>query len=412
QRLRQVHPAALAGAPAQTPGRHGLPGRQGHPPPTRQGRGDPAGPAAAVRGRPRRHLRVRPGPPRALPAPVGPVPVERGGRAERGTRPGGHPHDRARAPARRRALRRPAPARVGGDGPGAGEPGAAAGRADDLSGRLPPDRAAGPVRRSQPGRRAHPRRDPPRHQPRRPVRRTPGRDVARTHRGAGRTGRRAHPRTPRGGLRHRRCRHRGPRQRRAPGHHQTPRRRRRGTAPIAKGRTTMKARHMRTVLGSGLALLALTAAAACGSTVEADAEVETRTVTDATGTEVEVPVDPQRVVTLHYAATQPMLDLGLMPVGQGTFEEGIIPEDIEAEVEAVPVVTDGIEPRLEEIAGLDPDLILAPNVYEDDVLEQLRAVTAVYTFTLRGGDRAEWTQRTEEVADALNRTGMVAELEE
>lgn len=174
----------------------------------------------------------------------------------------------------------------------------------------------------------------------------------------------------------------------------------------------MKARHMRTVLGSGLALLALTAAAACGSTVEADAEVETRTVTDATGTEVEVPADPRRVVTLHYAATQPVLDLGVTPVGQGTFEEGIIPEDIEAEVEAVPVVTDGIEPRLEEIAGLDPDLILAPNVYEDDVLEQLRAVTAVYTFTLRGGDRAEWTQRTEEVADALNRTGMVAELEE
>lgn len=173
----------------------------------------------------------------------------------------------------------------------------------------------------------------------------------------------------------------------------------------------MKASHMRTALGTGLALLALTAAAACGGGAAAP-EAETRTVTDATGTEVAVPVDPQRVVTLHYAATQPVLDLGLMPVGQGTFEDGIIPEDIEAEVEAVPVVTDAVEPRLEEIAELDPDLILAPNVYEDDVLEQLRTITSVYTFTLRGGDRAEWTQRTEEIADALNRTGMVAELDE
>lgn len=173
----------------------------------------------------------------------------------------------------------------------------------------------------------------------------------------------------------------------------------------------MKASHMRTVLGTGLALLALTAAAACGSTAATESEVETRTVTDATGTEVEVPVAPQRVVTLHYAATQPVLDLGLMPVGQGTFEEGIIPEDIEAEVEAVPVVTDSIEPRFEEIVELDPDLILAPNVYEDDVLEQLQTITSVYTFTLRGGDRAEWTQRTEEIADALNRTDMIAELD-
>ncbi|HEU5127695.1 MAG TPA: ABC transporter substrate-binding protein [Glycomyces sp.] len=173
----------------------------------------------------------------------------------------------------------------------------------------------------------------------------------------------------------------------------------------------MKASHMRTALGTGLALLALTAAAACGGGA-AEPEAETRTVTDATGTEVAVPVDPQRVVTLHYAATQPVLDLGLMPVGQGTFEDGIIPEDIEAEVEAVPVVTDAVEPRLEEIAELDPDLILAPNVYEDDVLEQLRTITSVYTFTLRGGDRAEWMQRTEEIADALNRTGMVAELDE
>ncbi|MFF0108182.1 ABC transporter substrate-binding protein [Streptomyces hirsutus] len=133
----------------------------------------------------------------------------------------------------------------------------------------------------------------------------------------------------------------------------------------------------------------------------AAAESGTRTVTDATGAEVEIPATPKRVVTTHYAATQPVLDLGFTPVGQASFEPGIIPEDILDKVEAVPVVTAQGEPDLEKIAGAEPDLIFAPNVYEEEVVEQLKEVAPVYLFTLRGGDRAKWTQRTDEVADAL-----------
>lgn len=130
----------------------------------------------------------------------------------------------------------------------------------------------------------------------------------------------------------------------------------------------------------------------------------TRIVTDATGTEVEVPVNPVKVVTLHYAATQPMYDLGLMPVGQGDVNEAIVPEDVWPELSNVPVVTNLGEPQLEDIALLEPDLILAPNTTEDDVLEHLRSTAPVYTFTLRGGDRANWQQRTVEIADAVNRS--------
>lgn len=140
------------------------------------------------------------------------------------------------------------------------------------------------------------------------------------------------------------------------------------------------------------------------------AETGTRTVTDATGNEVEVPAAPQRVVTTHYAATQSVYDLDVPLVGQGTFEPNIIPEENAEEVEAVPVVTSGQEVDVEQVAGLEPDLILAPNITEEDVLAQLRDVAPVYVFTLRGGDRADWQQRVEEVADALNRTDRVAEL--
>lgn len=137
----------------------------------------------------------------------------------------------------------------------------------------------------------------------------------------------------------------------------------------------------------------------------------TRTVVDATGTEVEVPANPEHVITLHYAATQPMYDLGLMPVGQGEFNDGIIPEDVLPELSNVPVVTEQGEPQLEDIALLEPDLILAPNTTADDVLEHLRSTAPVYVFTLRGGDRANWPQRTEEVADAINRTDGLDQLQ-
>lgn len=170
---------------------------------------------------------------------------------------------------------------------------------------------------------------------------------------------------------------------------------------------------------SGVLLAAVVLAAVssgCGSSESGSSAAsgnstdETRVVTDAAGDKVEVPADPQRIVTLHYAATQPLLDLDVMPVGQGSFEEGILPEDLVADVEEIPVVTDQSEPQLEEIAELDPDLILAPNVYDDEVMEKLEALSPVYTFTLRGGDRANWQQRTEEVAEAINRPAKADEL--
>lgn len=188
-----------------------------------------------------------------------------------------------------------------------------------------------------------------------------------------------------------------------------------------KGQVTMQISHRTAALAAGVAILGL-ATAGCSDSSQPDTTAgaddsaadesgaQTRTVTDAAGEEVTVPADPERIVTLHYAATQPLYDLGVMPVGQGTFEPGIIPAEIEDELEAVPVVTEQVEPKLEEIAALEPDLILAPNIYEDDVVQQLEDMAAVYTFTLRGGDRADWTQRTEEVADAINETDQLDEL--
>lgn len=136
----------------------------------------------------------------------------------------------------------------------------------------------------------------------------------------------------------------------------------------------------------------------------------TRTVTDATGAAVEVPADPQRVVTLHYAATQAMLDLGAIPVGMGNVPEPVVPVDQWAKIKDIPQIKT-TEPDIEAIAALEPDLILLHNAAEEDVAAQLAKIAPVYKFTLRGGKRAEWDSRVKEVADALNRSEALTALQ-
>ena len=94
------------------------------------------------------------------------------------------------------------------------------------------------------------------------------------------------------------------------------------------------------------------------------AQGDTRTVTDYEGNEVEVPSDPQRVVTLHFAATEALVDLGLAPVGQGGYTEGLLPSEKAKDIENVPQVSEREGIELEAIAALEPDLILVPNYVE------------------------------------------------
>ncbi|WP_172172976.1 ABC transporter substrate-binding protein [Brevibacterium sp. CT2-23B] len=159
---------------------------------------------------------------------------------------------------------------------------------------------------------------------------------------------------------------------------------------------------------TGLALLA----GCAGGSEEANqgAASETRTVTDATGAEVEVPAAPKAVATLHYAATETLMDLDAPPVAQGEYQDPAVPEEWLDELEGIPTVSQQ-EPDLEKLAEAEPDLILSPNIFEPEMIEQLEEIAPVYQFTLRGGDRANWQQRVGEVADAVNKTDQLDELD-
>lgn len=168
----------------------------------------------------------------------------------------------------------------------------------------------------------------------------------------------------------------------------------------------MNARRTRGVLAAVVALGLVLAGCASGDGAGgAQPAGPTRTVTDYTGAPVTVPVRPQRVVTLHYAATAPTVDLGLLPVGQAEVTPNLVPEAVASTLAPVPVVTARFEPRIEQVALLEPDLILAPSYLKDDVLTQLRAIAPVYVFSLRArpGEQADFADKEAAFADLLGR---------
>lgn len=174
----------------------------------------------------------------------------------------------------------------------------------------------------------------------------------------------------------------------------------------------------RTLLATLGALPAAGLLAGCSAdeTANLSATSATRSVTDASGASVQVPANPSKVVVLHYAGTQAMMDLGLNPIGTGPAGqhgddgEPYVPPELWARLKDVPIVVDQGTPQIETIAAMEPDLILAPNITKPEMATQLQALAPVFQFTLRGGRRKDWQGRVEEVADALNQTDRFEQL--
>lgn len=190
-----------------------------------------------------------------------------------------------------------------------------------------------------------------------------------------------------------------------------------------------------------LTLMALPAAAlavaltACGTggegTTAPAADTGPRTVTHARGV-TEVPVDPQRIVVLEPVQLDTAVALGDIPVGAAVLSvPNGVPAYLGAEAAGVKTVGTVAEPSLEQIAALDPDLILgtesrhgalydrlatiAPTVFmasqadpwQDNVLLVGRALGAeAQAQALLDGYRA----RCAEIADTYDTAGMTAQL--
>lgn len=143
---------------------------------------------------------------------------------------------------------------------------------------------------------------------------------------------------------------------------------------------------------------------------QSDETAEERVVEDSTGA-IRVPAEVERVVTVHHIATQPLVNLGVVPVGRGAVNEpDVAPETWEL-LEEVPVVSDGTDPEVEQIAALEPDLIISHNRVDEGVARNLGEIAPVLTLDIAGPGRADWRGRVELVARATGNEDVYAQLE-
>jgi len=145
------------------------------------------------------------------------------------------------------------------------------------------------------------------------------------------------------------------------------------------------------LVGAGLIALA----PACGSGEGGEeASGETRTVEHELGT-TEVPVNPRRIVSLAQEIADSLIALDRTPVGSLTIY-GTAAE----EAEDVEIVGTGAEPNLEEIAALQPDLIIGFDWGAESNYEELSEIAPTVGFPSDTFDWKDWLQRTAETLGA------------
>lgn len=129
-------------------------------------------------------------------------------------------------------------------------------------------------------------------------------------------------------------------------------------------------------------------------------EPQVRTIEHAMG-KTEIKGTPERIVVLSNEGTEALLALGVTPVGavKSWLGEPWY-EHIQDKMQNVTVVGDEMQPNLELIAGLKPDLILGVKVRQEKIYQQLSDIApTVFSENLS----ANWKQNFLLYADALNK---------
>lgn len=149
-----------------------------------------------------------------------------------------------------------------------------------------------------------------------------------------------------------------------------------------------------------LAVVVLTAAfapaVAGAQTAEGDCSFPVER-TDVTGTEVRVTEEPTRVVTLNPSAAQTMWEIGAQEKVTGVTKYA---SNLDGAAEKTNISGAGQTINNEEVVGLEPDLVLAPNTVSNDTVGTLReAGLTVYRF-----------QEAESIDDIKRKTAIIGEL--
>ncbi|MGV8873303.1 MAG: ABC transporter substrate-binding protein [Rhodococcus sp. (in: high G+C Gram-positive bacteria)] len=149
-------------------------------------------------------------------------------------------------------------------------------------------------------------------------------------------------------------------------------------------------------------------ATACSTADRADsADVSTRSIETVRGT-VDVPEAPLRVVTLEPVELDTTVALGLVPVGTAVLSETSgVPSYLGDEAANIATVGTVAEPTIEDIAALQPDLILGTETRHAEYYDQLSAL-APTVFIASQSD--PWRESVRFVGRILGREAKAEEL--
>ncbi|WP_421673375.1 ABC transporter substrate-binding protein, partial [Streptomyces albus] len=125
-------------------------------------------------------------------------------------------------------------------------------------------------------------------------------------------------------------------------------------------------------------------------------------VTDATGTAVTLPRAPKRVVVLSEMDLDSSLALGVKPVGltAGRGQQGA-PAYLAGQAKGIPVVGAVTGPDIEKVVRAKPDVILAGQLADKQVLQQLRKIAPTVVTIDRDKD---WKRSLELTGKVLGRS--------
>lgn len=162
-----------------------------------------------------------------------------------------------------------------------------------------------------------------------------------------------------------------------------------------------------------LGVLTFVMLSACGrtanlETADVDPAVPQRTVQHALG-ETPIPVTPERIVLLvPGAALDSLLALGVKPIGIGVFgnREYDVPPYLAKQVSDVERVGDFVQPDLESIVTLQPDLIIASG-FQRDLYPRLSQIAPTVALEMR---TQTWKEAFLTLADWVNRTEAAQQL--
>lgn len=147
----------------------------------------------------------------------------------------------------------------------------------------------------------------------------------------------------------------------------------------------------------GLLLSACAAAAAPGLALAAD---DRRTITHELGT-TEIAGEPQRVVALEFSFVQALDAIGVVPVGITDDNQPKRIEQLLGKKIDYSSVGTRLEPNLELVAALAPDLIIADEIRHSAIYQQLSAIAPTIVLNSWEGSYDVIKASVVTIADAL-----------